>query len=265
MHGPSARRISEIIDDTSALTKSPTVLNSKVNGEQEVLGEEEKGDMIFKRDVEDLGIVDYRSEEESEGVMAEGNGQNFHSDDYHAPNESSAGGDVDFSGSHNQSAADVAILVQQCKLKRQRFTFLGRDAHTIENYGGKAEPIRAFRSQIAPINIRSNQSDEVQSIQSQSSGAPVDRKFRYGPIKKATSRISLTKSQCKLQRPTMSLIETKNAKKDARNVLRISSPRQNISNASAQEIDSIHSDEDAEVKRQKNTEHADFNMQGEEK
>ena len=140
VHGPAARRISEIIDDTSALTKSLTALNSKVNSEKEVLGEEEKGDIIFKRDVEGLGIVDYRSEEDSDGVMAEGNGQNFHSDDYYAPNESS-GGDDNFSGFNNQSGADVTVLVRQCKLKRQRLMFLGRDAHTIENYGGKAEPI----------------------------------------------------------------------------------------------------------------------------
>ena len=143
-----------------------TALNSRVNSNNKEAPrqEEEKGEVIFKRDVEDFGIVDYRSEEESEGVMAEGNGQNFHSEDYYAPNESSAGGNVNFSGSNNQSGADVTVLVQQCKLKRQRFMFLGKDAHTIEKYGGKAEPIRAFRSQIAQVNVRDNQSDEVQSI-----------------------------------------------------------------------------------------------------
>lgn len=230
-----ARRISEIIDDTSVLTKSLTALNSKVNRDKEVLGEEEKGDVIFKRDVEDLGIVDYRSEEESEAVMAEGNGQNVHSDEYYAPNESSAGGDVNFSGFNNQSGADVTVLVQQCKLRRQRFTFLGQEAHTIENYGGKAEPLRAFRSHIAPMNVRPNQSDEVQSIQTQSSGAHKDRKDRYAAVKRKGNGnlISLAKSQCKLQRPTMSLIEQKNRKKDARNVFQVSSPRQNISNQSA--------------------------------
>lgn len=32
--------------------------------------------------------------------------------------------------------------------------YLGKDAHTIENYGGKAEALKAFRSQIANINDR---------------------------------------------------------------------------------------------------------------
>ena len=59
----------------------------------------------------------------------------------------------------------------------------------------------------------------------------------------------------------MSLIEQKNKKKDAKDVFYVSSPRQNISNDSAQEIDSIHSDEDEEATRLKNLGNADNNIQ----
>ena len=53
--------------------------------------------------------------------------------------------------------------------------------------------------------------------------------------------------QCKLSRPTMSLLGNRNKTKDAKDALYSSlSPRKDVSNDSAHEIDSIHREEDDE-------------------
>lgn len=44
------------------------------------------------------------------------------------------------------SVSEQNVLIQQCKLKRQRFMFQGRDAHSIDNFGGKSLALPSFRA-----------------------------------------------------------------------------------------------------------------------
>ena len=62
-----------------------------------------------------------------------------------------------------RSRSKESVIVKQCKLKRNRFVFLGRDVHTVENFGGKAEPLKSFRSE-----VKCQEDSEMESIHSDS-------------------------------------------------------------------------------------------------
>ena len=108
------------------------------------------------------------------------------------------------------------------------------------NYGGKAMAPKALRSQIADINNRHTQQDEVNSERSQSNEImpnQVSKQIKFT----STNTIKLIKSQCRLSKPTISGLAG-----NGQGSLAVS-PRKDISpNNSKEDIQSIHSNDNEE-------------------
>lgn len=133
------RRDGQQDDSTDAVPSNEQEIE---HGSYQQPGRDERGEAIYNdddyadEDGEDDGSDEYQDNAENGPGPVEGS-----SDQYYAPNESSVG-----DTGNNPNCDDTTVLVRQCKLKRSRFTFLGQSLHGMENYGGKAEPLRSFRS-----------------------------------------------------------------------------------------------------------------------